>query len=222
MVQELSSTSPLPYTPYTSPLKGNIDSLKDCPLTSLNLEGCYEFEGMSFGYCEPSYPPRTITLCKVLRPQGLTKKKTVQELSPISPLPYAPPTSRLPGNIDSLKDCPLTSLNLEWCTKLEGITFGYCEPIYPPRTITLYKVLRPQAIAQRTFPETFSISSHPFSAYPIFPGDIEVFKDMPLIDMDLAYYTKLTGVVGLGWGMVGGVKIRNRLMPQLGWWGQDQ
>ena len=27
---------------------------------------------MTWGYCEPSYPPRTITLCKVLRPQGLT------------------------------------------------------------------------------------------------------------------------------------------------------
>ena len=77
-------------------------------------------------------------------PQGLVQR-TVQELSPISPLPCAPSTSRLPGNIDSLKDCPLTSLNLYNCDKLEGMTFGDCEPSYPPRSITLCKVL-PQAI----------------------------------------------------------------------------
>ena len=127
MVQELSPISPLPYAPSTSRLQGNIDSLKDCPLTSLNLESCEELEGMTWGYCEPSYPPRTITLCKVLRPQGLIQRM-LQELSPISPLPCAPSTSRLPGNIDSLKDCPLTSLNLKLCDKLEGMTFGYCKP----------------------------------------------------------------------------------------------
>ena len=124
MVQELSPISPLPYAPSTSPLQGNIDSLKDCPLTSLNLFNCKKLEGMTFGYCELSYPPRTITLYKVLRPQSLTQRM-VQELSPISPLPYAPSTSRLPGNIDSLKDCPLTLLNLKDCKKLEGMTFGY-------------------------------------------------------------------------------------------------
>ena len=98
---------------------------------------------MAFGYCEPTYPPHTITLCKALRPQGLAQRR-VQELSPLSPLPYAPSTSRLQGNIDSLKDCPLASLNLEYCGMLEGMTCGYCEPSYPPRTITLCKVLRPQ------------------------------------------------------------------------------
>ena len=143
MVQELSPISPLPYAPSTSRLPGNIDSLKDCPLTSLDLNYSYELEGMTFGYCEPSFPPHTITLCKVLRPQGLAQRM-VQELSPISPLPYAPSTSPLQGNIDSLKDCPLTSLNLFNCSKLEGMTFGYCEPSYPPRTITLCKVLRLQ------------------------------------------------------------------------------
>ena len=166
MVQELSPISPLPYAPSTSPLQGNIDSLKDCPLTSLNLFICNKLEGMTFGYCEPSYPPRTITLCKVLRLQGLIQRR-VQELSPISPLPCAPSTSRLPGNIDSLKDCPLTSLNLENCFRLKGMTFGYCEPSYPPRTITLCKELRLQGLVQRTFPRTFFISPHAFPPSPL-------------------------------------------------------
>ena len=56
----------------------------------------------------------------------------------------------------------------------------------------------PQGRAQRTFLGTFSISSHPSSAYPILPGDIEVFKDMPLTDMNLEMCQKLTGVFGLG------------------------
>ena len=71
-----------------------------------------------------------------------------------------------------------------------------------------------QGRAQRTFLGTFSISSHPSSAYLIPPGDIEVFKDMPLTDMNLKVCKKLTGVFGLGWGMVGGDKIGNRLRPQ--------
>ena len=37
---------------------------------------------------------------------------------------------------------------------------------------------------------------------------------MPLTDMILGMCQKLTGVFGLGWGMVGGVKIGNRLRPQ--------
>ena len=74
--------------------------------------------------------------------------------------------------------------------------------------------MRPQAIAQRTFLGTFSISPHPSSTYPIAPGDIEAFKGMPLISLNLLRCNKLTGVFGLGWGMVGGVKIGNRVRPQ--------
>ena len=72
----------------------------------------------------------------------------------------------------------------------------------------------PQAIAQRTFLGTFSISSHPSSTYPIAPGDIEVFKNMELTSLELSYCNQLTGVFGRGQGMVGGVKIGNRLRPQ--------
>ena len=61
---------------------------------------------------------------------------------------------------------------------------------------------------------TFFISPHPSSTYPIAPGDIKVFKDMPLISLTLYDCNKLTGVFGLGWGMVGGLKIGNRLRPQ--------
>ena len=151
-VEELSPISPLPCTPSTSRLQGNIDSLKDCPLTSLKLAYCNELEGMTFGYCELSHTPRTITLCKVRRPRGLIQR-TVEELSPISPLPCTPSTSRLPGNIDFLKDCRLTSLDLKLCCRLEGMTFGYYEPSFPPRTITLCKVLRPHP---KNGPGTFS------------------------------------------------------------------
>ena len=45
-------------------------------------------------------------------------------------------------------------------------------------------------------------------------GNIESFKDMPLTSLILYDCNKLTGVFGLGWGMVGGVKIGNRLRPQ--------
>ena len=58
------------------------------------------------------------------------------------------------------------------------------------------------------------ISPHPSSTYPIAPGDIKVFKGMELTSLNLFYCEKLTGVFGLGWGMVGGVKIGNRLRPQ--------
>ena len=37
---------------------------------------------------------------------------------------------------------------------------------------------------------------------------------MPLISLTLYDCNKLTGVFGLGWGMVGGLKIGNRLRPQ--------
>ena len=49
-----------------------------------------------------------------------------------------------------------------------------------------------------TFPGTFFISPHPSSTNPITPGDIEVFKDMPLTSLNLYYCEKLTGVFGLG------------------------
>ena len=64
------------------------------------------------------------------------------------------------------------------------------------------------------FPGTFFISPHPPSTYPITPGDIEVFKGMELTSLDLSFCNNLTGVFGLGWGLVGGVKIGNRLRPQ--------
>ena len=64
---------------------------------------------------------------------------------------------------------------------------------------------RPQGIAQRTFLGTFSISSHPSSAYPIPPGDIEVFKGMQLKELNLEYCYDLKGEC-----------------MELGWWGQDQ
>ena len=65
-----------------------------------------------------------------------------------------------------------------------------------------------------TFPGTFFISPHPSSTYHITPGDIEVFKGMELTSLHLANCQKLTGVFGLGWGLVGGVKIGNSLRPQ--------
>ena len=53
------------------------------------------------------------------------------------------------------------------------------------------------------------------SIYPIAPGDIEVFKGMALTSLILYDCNKLTGVFGVGWGMVVcWVKIGNRLRPQ--------
>ena len=49
---------------------------------------------------------------------------------------------------------------------------------------------------------------------PTYPGNIEVFKDMELTSLNLYYCRELTGMFGLGWGVVGGVKIGNRLRPQ--------
>ena len=72
----------------------------------------------------------------------------------------------------------------------------------------------PQGNIQITFPGTFFISPHPSSTYPIAPGNIEVFKGMELTSLDLSFCNNLTGVFGLGWGLVGGVKIGNRLRPQ--------
>ena len=74
--------------------------------------------------------------------------------------------------------------------------------------------VRPQGIAQRTFLGTFSIFPHPSFTYSIAPGDIEVFKGMELTSLNLMYCRELTGVFGLGQGMVGGAKIGNRLRPQ--------
>ena len=65
-----------------------------------------------------------------------------------------------------------------------------------------------------TFPGTFFIFPHSSSTCPIAPGDIEVFKGMELTSLVLSRCWNLTGVFGLGWGMVGGVKIGNRLRPQ--------
>ena len=62
-------------------------------------------------------------------------------------------------------------------------------------------------------PSSFFLTLPP-PIYPIAPGDIEVFKDMELTSLNLYFCSKLTGVFGLGWGMVGGVKIGNRLRPQ--------
>ena len=54
-----------------------------------------------------------------------------------------------------------------------------------------------------TFPgRSFVISLHPSSTYPIAPGDIEVFKDMKLTSLNLYNCQQLTGVFGLGWGMI--------------------
>ena len=64
------------------------------------------------------------------------------------------------------------------------------------------------------FPGTLFVSPHPSSTYPVTPGNIEVFKYMKLTNLNLYYCQQLTGVFGLGWGMVGGVKIGNRLRPQ--------
>jgi hypothetical protein len=62
-----------------------------------------------------------------------------------------------------------------------------------------------------TLPGTFFVSPHPSCAYPIAPGDIKVFKNMRRtgwsISLDLHECQRLTGVFGLGWGLVGGVKI---------------
>ena len=53
-----------------------------------------------------------------------------------------------------------------------------------------------------TLPGTFFISPHPSSTCPIAPGDIEVFKGMPLTSLNLYCCEELTGVFGLGWVMV--------------------
>jgi hypothetical protein len=74
--------------------------------------------------------------------------------------------------------------------------------------------LRSYPYVMGTLPGTFFISPHPFYTYPITPGDIEVFKGMDLTSLNLRGCRKLTGVFGLGWGLVGGVKIGNRLRPQ--------
>ena len=148
--------SPFLHLPITP---GDIEVFKGMPLISLDLFRCYELTGV-FGLGQGTVGG--VKIGNRLRPQGLIQRM-VQELSPISPLPYAPSTSRLPGNIDSLKDCPLTSLNLAWCKKLEGVTFGYCEPSYPPRTITLCKVLRPQGLIQRMVQELSPISPLPYA-----------------------------------------------------------
>ena len=57
---------------------------------------------------------------------------------------------------------------------------------------------------------------HFFSPFLRLPhsGDIEVFKGMPLNSLNLFACYQLTGVFGLGWGMVGGVKIGNRCCPK--------
>ena len=58
-----------------------------------------------------------------------------------------------------------------------------------------------------TFPGTFFISPYPSSTYPIAPGNIEVFKGMELTSLNLANCYELTGVFGLGQGMVGGSRL---------------
>ena len=64
------------------------------------------------------------------------------------------------------------------------------------------------------FPGTFFISHHPSSTSPITPGDIKVFKDMPLTSLSMSDcglpYMELTGACV--WVECVG----------LGWWGQDQ
>ena len=72
--------------------------------------------------------------------------------------------------------------------------------------------MRPQAITLigNLSRNHLHFSSDLTSSYPIAPGDIEVFKGMELVSLNLFNCQKLTGVFGLGQGMVGGVKIGNR------------
>ena len=51
----------------------------------------------------------------------------------------------------------------------------------------------PQGLIQRTFPGTFFISPHSLNSTPTSPGNIEVFKGMPIEKLDLQQCKKLTG-----------------------------
>jgi len=115
-------------------------------------------------------------------------------------------TYHLPGDIESLKDCPFQVLNLAGEFRNPSKLTGKCNRVgrVLPRTSPLLG----------TFPGTFFISPHPSSTYPIAPGDIEVFKGMPLISLNLYNCQKLTGVFGRRQGMVDGVKIGNRCGPK--------
>ena len=73
----------------------------------------------------------------------------------------------------------------------------------------------PQAITLNGNPSrNLLYFSSPFLHLPHCSGDIEAFKGMELTSLELYNCNKLTGVFGLGWGLVGGVKIGNRLRPQ--------
>ena len=117
-------------------------------------------------------------------------QRTFQDLSPLSPLPCAPSTSQSQGNIEALKDCPLTSLNLFRCKKLEGMTFGWCTPL----SYQLNAMMRPQGLVQRTFLGTFFISPHLFPPPPLYsPGNIEVFEGMQIKELNLQQCHELEG-----------------------------
>ena len=84
----------------------------------------------------------------------------------------------------------LTSLDLYRCYKLTGV-FGLGWGMVGG--VKIGNRLRPQGNIQRTYPGTFFISPHTFPQMAAHPGNIEVFKDMPIEKLNLKICKMLTG-----------------------------
>ena len=85
---------------------------------------------------------------------------------------------------------PLTKLNLYNCKKLIGV-FGLGWGMVGG--VKIGNRLRPQGNIQITFPEPSSIPLTLSLKWPLTPGNIEVFKDMPLKELTLEDCNMLTG-----------------------------
>ena len=78
---------------------------------------------------------------------------------------------------------------------------------YPTNSMQSAEAPRPRP---KNLPRNLLHFSPRLPSIPTPPGNIGAFKDMELTSLNLNGCRNLTGVFGLRWGMVGGVKIGNR------------
>ena len=86
---------------------------------------------------------------------------------------------------------PLEQLNMEGC----GFDEDYGSNITGELVANMYgaQSAMPQGNIQITFPEPSSIPLTISLKWPLTPGNIKVFKDMPLKELDLRACKQLTG-----------------------------